>query len=381
MKHLFLFIALVTLLMSCENIIDPINTPEILPCDLEDMELTNWNAEGIDYLVECDVYVTGTMSIAPGTTIAFESEGSFIVEQNGKIEALGVGGQPITFRGVRDGVSTWKGIYINTDNTTSEFQFANFIGGGNGPNFTQFKNEIASIYLEGNMRMNNCSIKDTDGTAIWTPNEFYDAQLLSFSENTIENCGYFPLLLSVNALKYTDLASCTFKENGDNAIAITEEGAVLNEDYIFENINVPYYFLAGLVLKGNTRLEAGVAFQMRAGTSIDVTAPQALLTISGTQTKKVSIQGKLNTAGFWQGIYIANEQNHVFEHLDISDGGSSASGFNSQLANITMEFDSQLTLINCTSSRSNSTCDVVVHNFGGSPILDIQGDNISVCTE
>ncbi len=189
------------------------------------------------------------------------------------------------------------------------------------------------------------------------------------------------MLLTAKALTNMDLPSCSFIENGDNAIAITEEGNVMDSEFSFVDAGIPYYFLGGLIIKNNVRIEAGVEMQMRAGSSIAVENSSALLTISGSQTNRVSISGKLNNAGFWKGIYLSSNQNHVFENLDISDGGSSAIGFNSQLANITLEFDAKLTMINCTSSRPNSSCDVLVHNFGGNPVFTDESDDLSVCTE
>lgn len=68
--------------------------------------------------------------------------------------------------------------------------------------------------------------------------------------------------------------------------------------------------------------------------------------------------------------------------MDISDGGGNVLGFNNSPANITLEEDGKLALINSTSARSGSSCDLVISTFfGGDVILDNQSPDMEICTE
>ena len=386
-RNLF-FLALISIFIfhSCGLLdTDPDNNPipTKLNCDIDsDMVLTNRNTSGVDYIVDCTVALTAVLTIEEGTIIEFARDAGLEVKNGGSIRAIGIGGAPVVMRGEGNGSDTWRGIYIQSESTTSTFEFVEIVDAGEGASFTLFSNDHAAITLDGSMRMTNSKIVNSGGHGVWVASELFASNIIEFEDNIIEECTGFPMMIELGSLDNMDLKSCTFKENGENMIGFTEkEGSWVENELTMKALDVPYFFGFDMMVRENLTIEAGTEIIMGAGTFIGTENSTQRMTIQGTATNRVSISGKDSEAGYWKGILVQSESNNIFENLDISDGGSSAAGFNEQLGNITLEFGGKLTMIDCTSSRTNSACDVVLSSFGGIvEFIDMSSD-LKICEE
>jgi len=382
---LFALLLSAAFLSSCNLFGDGNGNPigaETLDCMIQnDITLTDQNSSGVDYIVDCVLELRGRMTIEEGTIIEFREGAGIIVLQEGSIRAQGIGGLPVIFRGQDVGFASWKGIYISTDETTSVFDFVEIQDAGDGETFSVLADETAALTIDGRVRFSNSKINNSGGHGIWTSSELYNTSISDFSNNTFNGCKDFPLFIRTEYLAEMEIASSRFQENGRNMIGFTPEGSRMPNKVTLEKADVPYFFSADMEVVAGLNVEAGVQIKMAQGTGITATTGTAPIVMSGTSTNRISIAGDESQAGHWLGVLLTTAANHIFENVDISDGGSAPAGFNDGKANITLEFDSQLTLIDCTSSRSNSDCDVILHSFGGTPSLTDMSNGLAICEE
>lgn len=355
---------------------------EILDCRIEnDIVLTDRNTDGVDYIVECDIEVWARLTIEEGTIIEFKEGAGLSVEFSGSIRAEGIGGLPVIFRGQDAGDASWKGIYIFTETTSSIFDYVEIQDAGAGQSFSVFEDETAAITLDGRMRFTNSKIINSGGHGIWDTSELHNSVISEFENNTIEECKEYPLFIKTDYLSDMDLSSSKFRENGDNNVAFTKKGSDISTSTRLETLDIPYLFTHDVHLSASLNVEAGVDILMAEGVEIATGQTSGAITMAGTATNRISIRGEESQAGYWKGILFTGDSNNILENVDISDGGSSPAGNNGELSNIVLEFSSQLTMIDCTSSRSNSSCDVVLHSFGGTPTFTDLSTDLKICEE
>ncbi len=388
-SYTFASIAFIVLLVSsCTsfNPVDP-NRPIELDCSYAtNTTLTNHNPDGVDYIVSCQLEIEdGTFTIESGTIIEFEEGTGIEILQNGIIKAEGISGDPVIFRGLSAGVPSWRGIFVNASQGLNVFNHVEISEAGDGLSYAQFENVTAAITLAGRLSMTNSIIRQSGGVGLFSTEAINNASITEFSDNTIQDCASFPIYTAIHLADNIDYSSCRYEVNGDNVIAFHDfESSRLEEDLQLKALEIPYYIQGVLELRAGLILEAGVDMQMGNNAIIDMSPTNSgtYLSVQGIASNHVTIRGREAISGFWRGIYITqtNAQN-IFDYLDISDGGANPLSFSDTKANIALEFNGSLTMNHCTSARSGSSCDVLVHNFGGNPIFEEQDSDLMICTE
>lgn len=363
------------------------NSPITLECLYNaDITLTNQNTEGIDYIADCEVEVRdGIFNIEPGTTIQFKDGASLVIENDGILRALGKSGDPISMIGTNEGISTWRGLYINSNTGANQLEHVNIKDAGDGESFGLFKTNHAAVTFQGRLSMSNCTIENSGDNGILSEESLTLSTVNLFENNTIIGCKRFPILINQNLISDMDLTSCTFSENGINMLGLhQEDGDRLNKESTFEALDIPYFIEDGFELYAPLTLEAGVEIVMGVGSYLTSRSNNnQYLLIQGSQSNHVTIRGKEAFSGYWEGIYITRPSSlNIWEYLDLSDGGSIIQGHGDLAGNVTLEFDVNLVLNNCTSSRSGGDCDIVLSDFGGNPTVENNSPQItSICEE
>ncbi len=363
------------------------SSPITLECTHNaDITLNNHNANGIDYIVDCDLTIRdGIFSISEGTSIQFRDGASLTVENDGILRAKGISGSPITMSGTNDGTPSWRGLYIYSSAGSNQLQHVTIQDAGDGEVFGQFTDNHAAVTFQGRLSMSNCTIENSGAIGIYSEENLAQSKIDLFENNTITGSKRYPILVNQDLIGDMDLSSCTFTENGDNFVGLHQEsGDRLNNETTLEALDIPYFVETGINLYAGLTIESGVDLVMGNGSYIQSTSTEnQYLLIQGSQSNHVTIRGQEAFSGYWQGIYITRPNAlNIWEYLDISDGGSVAQGFNDTPANITLEQDGSLIINNCTSSRSGSSCDIVLHTFASIPTLENNSPDItSVCEE
>jgi hypothetical protein len=351
-----------------------------------DITLTDHNSDGIDYIVEYDMVIRdGVFSIDPGTTIQFSEGASITAQTNGILRTLGTSGSPILMTGVDQGRASWRGVYIYSDKGSNQFEHVIIEDAGDGEEFGISNNNHGAITLHGRLSMKNCTIKNSGSNGIISLENVLIGKIDAFENNTITGCEQYPLLIKQDHVANMDLKSCTLTENGINMVGLHQDNSDrLNQKATFEALDIPYFIEDGFELYAPLTIEAGAEVVMGNGSFLNSTRDNNQYPlIQETQSNHVTIRGNEALSGYWEGIYLteANVQK-IWEYLDLSDGGSVVQGKGSLAGNVTVAREANLTINNCTSSRSGVGCDIVLHDFIETPTLVDNSPHVSyICEE
>lgn len=370
--NIYIPIVLLTIFASCtekENTPTPATPgmPKELPCEITtDMQLTNHNATGVDYIVSCDVEVLGgTLSIAPDVIIEFKQGTGLNIRENAAIAATGTTNEPVIMRGQGSG-NTWDGIGIWSKNSSSKLSYCNILQAGSTVTFSTslagYSADIKSaVTVWYRADLSNITIDGSDGVGL----AVFDDAAISISALNIKNCAEEPIITYAGFLNSNfNLGSCTFSSNGSPYVALyaTTSNAEVNGTVSIPKAPIPYYAKTSLNFVGNAAITAGVEMRFANNLNMGV-LPGASLAINGTATAPVIIRGSTPSVGFWQGLIVrSNDPRNVFNYLQISDGGSEQLGIWAGKANIAVGDkieEALLTLNNCTSDNMDG-CQVTV---------------------
>ncbi len=370
--------ALVASFASCDKKENtpPQGTPGVakeLPCEITgNMQLTNHNAAGVDYIVSCEVEITGgTLSIDPDVTIEFKVNTGMNVRENASISAMGTADKPIVMRGNGVG-NTWNGINIWSQNGSSKLSYCNISQAGAAVTFNTSlagsSAEIKSaITVWHRAELNNVTIDGSDGVGLAVSDE---AQI-AISALNIKNCAQQPIITYAGWLNSSfNLGSCTFSGNGVPYIALysVTSNAEVDGMVTIPKAPLPYYAIRSLNFTGDAVITAGVEIRFANNLRMGVN-DGASLAINGTSSEPVIIRGETKSPGFWQGMLIrSNNPKNVFNYLQIADGGSEEIGVWAGKTNIAVGDkieEARVTLNHCTSENVKGGCQVTVNEDGG----------------
>lgn len=370
-------------LMSSECKKKPNTTGAILlDCEYENgITLTNHNKNGVDYICDCEVYVSGgVFAVEEGVEINFGSSAGLRIAQNGTIKAVGSSSSPVIMRASE---GSWKGIYVESEKDANELNFVRIENAGQKDFTTTIAgfshDNKASVIAGGRLKITNSTITGSKGYGVAYLNS---STSLGFANNTINTSAGYPLFILASELNNTSLATCSFTGNGKNVLAIY--GVTSNDDVDkavdFIKTPIPYFAISSLNFLKPATMAAGTTIIMSNNQGIYVSG-QEYLRINGTASEPVVIKGETETPGFWIGMAVkTNNPNNVFNYLHIFDGGSDEADFSAELANISMGASStaQLTLNNCKSERYAGSCQVYAGHVSG--FTNNSPDITLVCT-
>jgi len=327
--------------------------------------------EGVDYIVKSPLEVRSKLIIEAGVEVQFEPDTYIYIHSNGSISAEGNASSNIIFTNTGNSVANWSGIIINSKSSLNSLNHCIIEYAGMGMSFGTFNEERSAVTLDGgSVNMNNCIIQKSGSNGFLTISSINDCTILGFQNNQFIENKKFPILVNQNYLPATNLNSCTFIENSKNMIGIKSINKPrLKIKSTWNKLPIPYFIMDGFELYKGLTIEAGteMIFGNNAYLSVAGSSSNApYLTLQGTQSNHIVLRGEEALIGYWQGIRIdqGNVKN-IFEYADISDGGSNID-FSANI--VLYNENTNLTINNCTSARSG-TCDVILDDFLGTPIL------------
>lgn len=380
-KYLLTLAPAGVLFTSCET-----NTPNEVPCSItSNTTFSDINPNGVDYVIDCVVEVTGgTLTIEPGTTIEFRTGAGIFVSGQGSIYAVGTASLPIIMKG--NGVAgAWRGIEINSNNATNTIGHCKISDAGGEVNFSApvawfIHDTKAAIVNYGKLNLHHTVIRNSGGAGIAASG---GGEFTGFTADTIVGNNGFPILMYAGAVNQTDLPSCVFSGNTKNAVALygRTSNAVVEEEVTLNKIGIPYRAFSSLEFREDVVINAGVIIETESDMGIYITG-NGSLRINGTSSEPVVMRGVQQLAGYWRGLLInTNNPLNVFDYLNISDGGSSVLGFNPPKANIAVGAvaAAQLTINNCVSTNADG-CQVAVSTTDGTLDYSNSPAITDVCT-
>jgi hypothetical protein len=361
------------------------------------LTLTNHNTEGVDYTCDCDVDFRSALTIAPGVTVQFTTESAgFYINTGGSVSALGTSTEPIVLQGTA-GVPSWKGLAITTGSPSNRLEHVTIRNAGFGSARTVCDATPAALFIEGTASVVNCTIDGSDGYGIQidycignSPN------ITSFTGNTIRNCDNFPILSQAHQLKNLSLAACNFANNAQNYVAFRTDNSnnTITGTHVWGECAIPYLALESLGITSNgssLTFEAGVDLAFEDNDIGLFIENGTFFRTNGIASKPVKIRGKQAVAGYFSGVFISStSSNNVLNYTQFSDGGR-VSYTNEGLlkGNVTMGAfyglnggsldNGSATFNNCTSTRSNGSCDIVKETNSDNVVLN--NSTMSVCVD
>lgn len=345
------------------------STPITLGCSINNDEtLTNHNADGVDYILDCNLDVIADLKVEPGTTIQVNDGYNITVESGGSLSAVGTAEMPISFQGQGGSGATWEYILFNTTNSNNRLNHVRIQNAGNNDGWSSLRSNTSAVFLEGRLSMTNTTISGSNGDGLTITKVIDASSLPEFSNNIFRDAVDYPIRVNLATADDLNFSSCTFSDNGESFILLSENAqSRIDEDVTLERAPLPYFVDADIFLReGGLTIESGNELVFASGTGIEISAGgEQFLRINGTDTNHVIMRGEVTVAESWLGILVAtNNSNNIFDYLDIADGGQRNLSLVDQKGNIVMNSaDGRLTLNDCTSTRAE--CDVVINTALG----------------
>lgn len=187
-----------------------------------------WTTAGSPYVLTCDVAVTGTLTIEPGTVVMGQSSAQLTVQ--GHLSALGTPTQPITFTSAEDtGKWQWQGLVF--DGGTGHLRHAVVRYGGRGDNSVlgccKGSNVSVRNVLTGEVRIESSQvISESFGTGnnvdygLYVDNSQVVVSDTLFADNGYNDKDYG--LYATGAGTLVTVTHSTFQENTGDGIAIDD---------------------------------------------------------------------------------------------------------------------------------------------------------------
>jgi len=274
--------------------------------------------QDVDYAFTASSYVHATtnanFTVQPGVTIKFTKTGGGIyIENTACIRMQGTATERIRLIG---GASkgSWERleIYSYADNI---LEYVDFINGGSSTSYG-----VVWIAYNTKVSMNNCLI---DGSKAYGFFSDPDAEIPSFSNNTIKNCDKAPIWFnSLSSAAALD-ASSLLTGNTNDYVEIGSTAVAANLS--IKPTTVPYYISAGFSVNAQLTINAGATFWMGNDKAIFVRTPNGRLNVAGTAAQHVTFTRPAGTSYYWDGIELYTLGN-TFDYVDFDYGGNTAEG-------------------------------------------------------
>ena len=272
-----------------DNPDDPDDPPVVVEGDWTKpiTEATVWDG---NFSVKGTIYISGELTIKPGSVITFHEDAQLRVQNEGTIKAEGLADKPITFK-AREKGADWTRIHIDGNaGKSSKFAYCHISGAETG------------IYVYNNkVSIDNCVIKECSVYGV----DLYNSEFGSFTGNTISDCEEYPLVIPFLQ------ANAVTSDNEINGMGIAlsgysvgkKNGKVTIHEQTIPYVITNYYF--DINDNAEVTIEPGVTMSMVEDGYIRVgNGSSGKLTAIGTEEKPITFTSNLTdkAAGDWRGI-------------------------------------------------------------------------------
>jgi len=305
--------------------------------EISEDETVSIGPAGVPYAVAPDggggIFVSGTLEIAPGSTLLFRSEGHLTMEATGELVADASSGDPITLGSLQETRGYWYGVKFFGANSSANVlhNVAVEYAGGDA--------DGQGLLLRGESRVTveNSAFIGNDGYGIRIRQ---NATADVFEGNTFENNGA-PIWTSGQTMRLISPDN-TFSGNDDDRIHVLADefdGHAIpeGEDHTWSDPGVPLFLEQGrsgtFGVFGSLILDQGLTLQMDQNQGVYVTGEMTTdvsfeelsedYALTSPSEGVVTFEGEQATAGYWKGIAYDNTQssNNKLRYCTIRHAG------------------------------------------------------------
>lgn len=311
---------------------EPIVEPIVLDCgyfgENSNIHLTDDPNAPVDYIVTCDPEINGDFTLDAGVVIAFESDAGLRLGKNGngKIQMNGTADKPIILTGIQKDKGSWRGIQISSDNSANRMDYVTVeYAGQSGRGGWGLQGSVIGA-AGGVMKIDHCTIQHGNLIGLHWVGNTLNAGKLTLS-NSVFTGNDIPIETSVNHINSIDGTS-TYTGNVNDYIKLIRTDTY--QDVTFHKTDVPFLsagFKPDNEAKRRFTFEPGTTLLMEAGSQIrfqNAFHYNHEIIMVGTAQDPITIKGKEDVPGYWEGIridYTTNPLNEI-AFLDIANAGN-----------------------------------------------------------
>src|SRR5699024_9223651 len=271
----------------------------------------------VDYIIGCDPKIEGDFTVDAGVVVDFEKDAGLQLgnNKNIKIQMNGTADKPIILTGMQKDKGSWRGIQIASDNTANQMNYVTVeYAGQTGRGGWGQKGSVIGV-AGGVMKMDHCTIQHGAIYGLHWVDGALNAGELVLSNSTFTG-NDIPVHTSVNHINSIDGTS-TYTGNVNNYVEL--RGDDVYQDVTFHKLDVPFLsvgFKPDNKEKRNITFEPGVTLLMEAGSQIHFNNAfhnDHEIIMKGTAEEPITLRGKEEVAGYWNGIQINNTTNPLNE--------------------------------------------------------------------
>lgn len=269
------------------------------------------------------------LTIEPGVTVEFvEDAGITVSSDNSVLVASGSGDQPIVLTGEQEITGYWRGIKINSNSVENEIRHTQIRYAGSSSAGTYF--DAAALTIDqAKVQLAYVTIANSGEYGIQTRRSGSEFPMnnMVFQDNEAEHTN-----IHISQIGYLDAAT-TF----DGGYVKAFGGGTTHDMTISALDGAKYQIVNNVDFEHEIDIQEGAEFEFGPDAGI-VIRSDAVIKANGTSNNKIVFTGKSKVPGAWRGIFVSSSSvENVFEHVDISYGGSSDIGTYFDKANMAID--------------------------------------------
>lgn len=370
----FLFFLFVLFLVSCEEE-PPTPSAEALDCNYfqTDRVLTHDPELEVDYIIDCVMDVSATITVEPGVIIQFLDGAGLYVRTGGAFNASGSATAPILLTAKNKVKGAWKGILFESASTQNNLVYTilEYAGGGT----FNSNGDLGAVILWDGAKLNidNSTISNS---AAYGLNVSYRNSTFAITNSTITSGSQAPAFISPVYMSSLGITN-DLTGNLENFVHVDLKDVDIDGDHTINNPSVPFRVFPYNSFQTNIRIIGGTTFfentlvvEFEDGTGIYVDDAGTLKTSS--ELDQILFTGVNKTAGAWSGIYFQFTQgDNSLENLVIEYAGAE---FDGGKGGVQMWGDPKLTLSDVDFSNIDG-CAIVDRPKG---VNDLENPNLNL---
>jgi hypothetical protein len=295
-----------------------------------------------DYMVVGNLDIEAMLTIDPGVVVHVQQD--LGIDINGILKADGETDNKIVITGEDQSVNGyWRGLNVYSNSVENSISNAEISYGGSGSAGTYF--EAATLTIDrAKLQMAGVTISNSGGYGIQTRrNESeFPMQNMSFETNNLGHA-----YIHTDQMGYFDNGSMF-----DGGYVFVYSGDTSSDMNIANLDGAKYQIMTKSDFDHAVTIESGTEFEFAADAGLDINSG-AVIKAQGTASNKIVFTGVSKVPGAWKGIYIGSSSvDNIFEHVDISYGGSSENRTYFDKSNMVIDL-AKVTLRNVSISGSD----------------------------
>lgn len=283
-------------------------------------------AGSCDSEIETDVFVAegAILTIEEGATLTFLNGTGILIEQGGNLIAEGGEGS-IVLKANSGARGSWRGLYVE-DAATAVIRGLVIDAAGGEP--------FGGLAVGAGIYVAEGAVVSIDDTQILTSGAFgifieQGADLIGFSQNSIQDSELNPIALSSNNTRLLDTDTDYLGEERANKIpTVLLFSSTVSDDAEWKKLNVPYQMTGATIIASEVTIEAGVTLlfdpdaglEVIDGALIAVGEADAPIIFEAVSTNNI---GELDpSAGLWSGLMFSDDDgDNELSFVEVRFGG------------------------------------------------------------